>query len=59
MTNEEARALQFGDAVATLDGKIGKFIEVNPPLLMAMKPNGEHAGWFIADCVAGDTRADP
>jgi len=52
MTNEEARALQFGDAVATLDGKSGKFIEVNPPLLMAMKPNGEHAGWFIADCVA-------
>jgi len=52
MTNEEARALRFGDAVATLDGKTGKFIEVNPPLLMAMKPNGEHAGWFIVDCAA-------
>jgi len=55
MTNEEARALQFGDAVATLDGKTGKFIEVNPPLLMAMKPNGEHAGWFIVDCTASGT----
>jgi len=50
MTNQEARTMRFGDPVVGPDGKTGRLIAVDLPLLSVMKPNGEQAGWFVSHC---------